>query len=266
MAAVHVIHIGDLDIAYRRDGSGPPLFILPGALDDGRWWERQLRDLSGDFTVVVWDAPGCGASDDPPVDWSLADFADCVGSLIDGIGLAPAHLLGLSFGGALAIEVFRRHRDAVRSLVLVSAYAGWVGSLGEDEARARVAAGERMVDMSAEELADAWLPTLVAGSAGRSDREWIERLVRDTRTRSAPTLAHALAVDLREVLPTIDVPTLVVHGTEDVRAPRSVADDLVAHIPGAEMAVIEGAGHLVNIDAAERLAIEVGTFLVRAGG
>ncbi len=257
------VRIGDLEVAYRRAGSGPPLLILPGALDDGRWWERQQRDLSGDFTVVVWDAPGCGASTDPPADWSLADFADCVGSLVDAIGLAPVHLLGLSFGGALAIEVVRRHPDAVQSLVLISAYAGWVGSLGPDEAGARVAVAEQMVEMTADDLVNTWLPTMVARSIGGDDHRWMERLVRDTRTRSAPTVARALAVDLRDVLPTIDVPTLVVHGTEDVRAPRSVPDDLLARIPGAEMVVIDGAGHLVNVDAPEQLAAELRTFLAR---
>ena len=256
-------HSGELDIAYRREGTGPPLVILPGALDDSRWWERQLRDLSGDFTVVVWDAPGCGASADPPTDWSLTDFADCVASLISAIGVAPVHLLGLSFGGALAIEVVRRHPDAVRSLLLVSAYAGWVGSLGPGEARARVAGAEQMPEMTADELVHAWLPTMVAPSVTEDRRRWMEHLVRDTRTGSAATVARALAVDLRDVLPTIDVPTLVVHGTDDLRAPRPVADELVARIPGAEMAIIDGAGHLVNVDAPGELATAVREFLSR---
>ncbi|HEX4775966.1 MAG TPA: alpha/beta fold hydrolase [Acidimicrobiia bacterium] len=257
------IRIGELAVAYRRAGSGPPLVILPGAMDDGRWWERQLRDLSVAFTVVVWDAPGCGASTDAPTDWSLADYADCVVALVHAIGLAPVHLLGLSFGGALAIEVFHRHPDAVRSLLLISAYAGWVGSLGPDEARRRVAVAERMPEMSTDDLVDASLPTMVSPSIGDDERQWAERLLRDARTESAPTVARALAVDLRDVLPTIDVPTLVVHGTHDVRAPRSVADELVARIPRAEMAVVDGAGHLVNVDAPERLANEVRAFLAR---
>lgn len=257
------IRIGELAVAYRRAGSGPPLVILPGAMDDGRWWERQLRDLSVAFTVVVWDAPGCGASTDAPTDWSLADYADCVVALVHAIGLAPVHLLGLSFGGALAIEVFHRHPDAVRSLLLISAYAGWVGSLGPDEARRRVAVAERMPEMSTDDLVDASLPTMVSPSIGDDERQWAEHLLRDARTESAPTVARALAVDLRDVLPTIDVPTLVVHGTHDVRAPRSVADELVARIPRAEMAVVDGAGHLVNVDAPERLANEVRAFLAR---
>ena len=207
-----------------------------------------------------------GVERSPGADWSLADFADCVGSLIGAIGLAPVHLLGLSFGGALAIEVAHRHPDAVRSLLLVSAYAGWDGSLGPDEAQARVAAGELMSEMTADEFAAAWLPTVITPSIGEDDRQWLEGLVRDTRTRSAPTVARALAVDLRDLLPTLDVPTLVVHGTEDVRAPLPVADDLVANIPRAEMAVIDGAGHLVNVDAPEQLATEVRAFLARHAG
>jgi pimeloyl-ACP methyl ester carboxylesterase len=260
------IHIGELEVGYRRAGFGPPLLILPGAMDDGRWWERQLHDLSDAFTVVVWDAPGCGASTDPPADWSLADFADCLVSLVDAIGLAPVHLLGLSFGGALAIEVFHRHPGAVRSLLLISAYAGWVGSLGPNEARERVIFGERMPEMSTDDLVNAWLPTLVAPSISEDDRQWAERLLRDARTLSAPTVARALAVDLLDVLPTIDVPTLVIHGAQDIRAPRLVADELVARIPEAEMALVDEAGHLVNIDAPEQLAIEVRAFLARHAG
>jgi pimeloyl-ACP methyl ester carboxylesterase len=257
------VRVGDVEVVFRRAGTGPPLMILPGATDDGRWWERQLRDLSGRNTVVVWDAPGCGASSDPPSDWSLADFADCAASFIEAIGVGPVHLLGLSFGGALAIEVFHRHPDTVRSLLLVSAYAGWLGSLGRVETEARVAMGERMPAMAADELVAAWLPTLARPSMTESARARIEQLLREARTQSAPTIARALAIDLRPVLPTVDVPTLVVHGSADVRAPRPVADDLVARIPGAELAVIDDAGHIVNIDAPEQLAAEVGAFLAR---
>jgi pimeloyl-ACP methyl ester carboxylesterase len=79
-------------------------------------------------------------------------------------------------------------------------------------------------------------------------------------------LARALAVDLRSVLPTVDIATLIVHGRNDVRAPKRVADELLACIPGAEMTVIEGAGHAVNLDAPDRLVGEVRAFLMRHEG
>jgi pimeloyl-ACP methyl ester carboxylesterase len=263
--AVESVRIGALEVAYRRAGAGSPLLILPGATDDGRWWERQLRDLSARNTVIVWDAPGCGASSDPPTDWTLADFADCAAALIEALDVGPVHLLGLSFGGALAIEVVHRYPEKIDSLILVSAYAGWLGSLGPEETAARVAMAVQMPAMAPEDLIAEWLPTLVRPSIDDADRARVEQLLREARTHIAPTLTRALAVDLRPVLPTITVPTLVVHGSEDVRAPRPVADDLVARIPGAELAVIEGAGHVVNIDAPEQLAASIAAFLARHG-
>ena len=208
---------------------------------------------------MVWDAPGCGGSSDLPGDWTLGDLADCAAAFIDALGLAPVHLLGLSFGGALAIEVFRRHSDAVRSLTLVSAYAGWIGSLGYDDARARVAAAERMAVMTDDEFVDGWLGIVTAPTSG-TERGRIEQFLRETRRRSAPTLSHAMFVDLRSVLPTIDVPTLVVHGRNDERAPWSVASELAVGIAHSEIVVLD-AGHLVNIDAPGQLAEVLRSFL-----
>jgi pimeloyl-ACP methyl ester carboxylesterase len=257
------LRIGDLDVAYRRAGSGPPLVILPGALDDGRWWLRQLADLSSSFTVVVWDAPGCGESDDPAADWTLGDFADCAARLVEALGLPPVHLLGLSFGSALAIEVYRRHPGIVRTLVLVSAYAGWAGSLPADEVEARVAGAARMVEMSADERVAAWLPTLFASALPPAIEAEAVELIGTARTAVAPTLARALAVDLRAVLPTITVPTLIVAGDRDVRSPPGVAADLRASIAGSDLVVVEGAGHLVNVEAPERFAAAVSEFCAR---
>ena len=76
-----------LDIAYERHGQGPPLVLLHGALSDSRFWRRQLEGLAGEFTVVAWDEPGAGQSSDPPADFTLADFADCLAELIETLGL-----------------------------------------------------------------------------------------------------------------------------------------------------------------------------------
>jgi pimeloyl-ACP methyl ester carboxylesterase len=85
-----------LDIAYERHGQGPPLVLLHGALSDSRFWRRQLEGLAGEFTVMAWDEPGAGRSSDPPTDFTLADYADCLAELIETLNLAPAHVAGLS--------------------------------------------------------------------------------------------------------------------------------------------------------------------------
>jgi pimeloyl-ACP methyl ester carboxylesterase len=81
------------------------------------------------FTVVAWDAPGFGRSSDPPETFRLPDYADCLAAFVDALGLELPHVLGLSFGGGLALELYRRKPALPRTLVLASAYAGWAGSL-----------------------------------------------------------------------------------------------------------------------------------------
>lgn len=119
------IDIGGLRIAFERKGEGVPLVLLHGGLSDSRMWRRQLDELSDEFKVVAWDAPGCGRSADPPETFRLPDFADCLAVFIEEIGLVKPHILGLSFGAGLALEFYHRYPTIPRSLILASAYAGW---------------------------------------------------------------------------------------------------------------------------------------------
>ncbi len=104
----HVL-VGELRIGYRKAGDGPPLVLLHGGLVDSRAWRDQLEDLSDEFMVVVWDAPGCGSSSDPPDTFRLADYAYFLAGLIEALGLHRPHVLGHSFGAGLALELFRSY-------------------------------------------------------------------------------------------------------------------------------------------------------------
>jgi pimeloyl-ACP methyl ester carboxylesterase len=75
---VEQIPVAGLRIAYERAGEGSPLVLLHGGLSDSREWRRQLDALSYEFTVVAWDAPGCGQSSDPPEEFRLPAYADCL--------------------------------------------------------------------------------------------------------------------------------------------------------------------------------------------
>jgi hypothetical protein len=94
----------DYDKAYSEY---PPLVLLHGAVSDSREWRRQLDELSDEFTVMAWDAPGCGRSSDPPETFNLPDYADCLAAFIEEIGLVRPQVLGLSFGSGLALELYR---------------------------------------------------------------------------------------------------------------------------------------------------------------
>ena len=129
-----VVGVDRRRIAYERAGDGPPLALLHGYVGDGSTtWRRQLDELSDEFTVVAWDAPGAGRSDDPPESIGLAGF-------IGRLGLERPAVAGLSFGGILALELCRRHPGIPGKLVLASAYAGWGGSLPAPTPRPRTSA------------------------------------------------------------------------------------------------------------------------------
>jgi pimeloyl-ACP methyl ester carboxylesterase len=260
------IDAGGIRIAFERRGTGPPLVLLHGILQDSRSWRGQLDALSDEFTVVAWDAPGCGQSSDPPETFRLPEYADCLAAFVDACALDRPHVLGLSLGGALALELFRRHPQVPGTLVLASAYAGWAGSLPADVVERRLAQALREADLSAEEFVPGWIPGLLTESAPVALVDEVEAMMSGFHPAGYRAMARGLAeADLRDVLPRIDVPTLLLYGDADRRSPLSVAEGLHAEIPASTLVVLPGVGHLANLEAPERFNAEVGHFLHQAG-
>ena len=222
--AIHHVEVEGHRLAYRERGSGPPLVLLHGWPLDSREWQRQLDALSDEFRVIAWDAPGAGRSSDPPATFRLADWADCLAAFLQALDLAPAHVGGLSFGGGLALELFRQHPEVVRSLILMSAYAGWGGSLPAEEVHRRVELTRR----------NTMLPS----------KQW--------------ALAEA---DLSDTLAEVDVPTLLLYGELDVRSPRSVWERIHGGIADSRLVVIPHVGHMVDMQVAERCNDEIRAFI-----
>ena len=148
---MEVVRANGLENAYERAGEGPPLVFVHGAAEDARIWRPQLAGLADEFTVIAWDEPGAGRSVDVPPDFGLPDYAHCLAALIDALDLGPAHVAGLSWGGTVALELYRHRPELVATLILVDTYAGWKGSLPEEEVRARVAGAHEMLAAPASE-------------------------------------------------------------------------------------------------------------------
>lgn len=237
-----------LEIAYDRVGDGPPLVFVHGAAEDARSWRPQLAALADEFTVVAWDEPGAGRSSDVPGDFGLADYADCLRALIVATALGPAHVCGLSWGGTVVLELYRRHPEQVATLILADTYAGWKGSLPEAEVRARVAGAEQMLAAGAEEF-DPTLPGLFAAEPAPEVAALLAQVAAEVRPQSLWTALSVMAeADQRDVLPRIAVPTLLIWGELDGRSPLSVARQFEAAIPRAQLVVIPGAGHVSNLE------------------
>jgi pimeloyl-ACP methyl ester carboxylesterase len=260
---METVEVDGLRIAYRRTGAGPALLFVHGGLGDSRDWRRQLEGLGDEFTVVAWDAPGCGGSDDPPETFRLPDYADCLAGVAAALGIGRPHVCGLSFGGGLALELYRRHPGLPRSLVLASAYAGWAGSLPPEVVRERLDQVMREAELPPERWVRGYLPGLFTEAAPRALLEEAEAIMLDARPAGMRAMALAFAeADLRDLLPGIRVPTLLLYGDVDRRSPQAaVAAELHRGIPGSRLVVMPGVGHAANMEAPDRFNAEVREFL-----
>ena len=254
--------VDGLRIAYERVGDGPALVLVHGYVGDGpTTWRPQLDALSDEFTVIAWDAPGAGQSSDPPDDFGIAGYADCLAGFIDVLGFASANIVGLSFGGALAIEFCRRHPRVPSSLILASAYAGWRGSLPADVAERRLQQAFTLSELSPDEFVDALLPTMFSAATSPALVSTFGAAIRAFHPVGFRAMARASAEDVRDALSSIEVPTLVVCGDADERAPLSVAEALHAAITRSTLVVLAGVGHVCNIEAPDAFNSAVRTFL-----
>jgi len=256
------IEVEGLRIGYQRAGEGPPLLLLHGFVGDSREWRRQIEDLSDEFTTVAWDAPGSGGSDDPPDTFRLADYADCLAGFIDTLRLGRLHVAGVSFGGALALELYRRHPALPMSLVLASAYAGWAGSLPAEIVEQRLHQTLLAADLPPDQFVRSMIPTMFSESPPAEPVEEFRQIMLEMHPDGFRTMARSLAeADLRDVLARIAVPTLLLYGDKDVRAPLTVAQDLHTKIPASRLVVMPGVGHMSSVEAAELFNTEVRGFL-----
>lgn len=260
--------VAGLRITYERAGHGPLLVLLHGFVGDSRGtWRRQVDDLSDEFTVVAWDAPGAGGSSDPPESFRMADYADCLAGFVDALGMGRPHVAGLSFGGALALELYRRHPAIPRTLVLAGGYAGWAGSLPSDVVEERLRLSLQAADLPPDQFVAAIIPTMFSESASPERVDEFAASMSEFHPAGFRAMAHSSAeADLRNVLGRIDVPTLLLSGDKDVRAPLSIAEDLHAAISTSELVVMQGIGHLSSVEASERFNTEVRAFLQKVQG
>jgi pimeloyl-ACP methyl ester carboxylesterase len=257
------IEVEGLDIAYERAGTGPPIALIHGGFGiSSSSWRPQLDGLSDEFTVIAWDAPGCGRSQDPPDSFTWADYARLLASFITALELERPHVLGLSFGSMMVLELYRQRPDLVRTLILAGAYAGWAGSLPPEAVTQRKEAVTRALDLTPAEWARQWSPSMFSPSAPAALVHEIEAMFAEFHPGGQRTLFNAASdVDLRDVLPTIAVPTLLLYGEMDSRSPLGVAGQLHESIADSQLVVIPGVGHVCNLEAPEAFNSAVRRFL-----
>lgn len=251
-----------LEIAYERAGSGPPVVLTHGFVGDGRsTWGSQIDALADEFTVVAWDAPGAGASADPPEGFGMDGYADCLAAFLRTLRIEPANLVGQSFGAALVLAAFHRHRGLASSLTLVSGYAGWLGSLGFAEAQQRLSRSLEVSQLPPDEFAAVMAPSMFSPSVKDEVITDFVDSVRAFRRGGFQAMARASFEDQSHVLPEVDVPMLLLFADHDVRARVPVGEAMHAAVPQSELVVLHGPGHISSVEAADQVTGELRRFL-----
>jgi pimeloyl-ACP methyl ester carboxylesterase len=245
---VGLVEVHGVEVAYDRAGSGDPIVLAHGGAVDARSWSFQ-KPLTDEFDLIAWDEPGNGRSGDLPAGWGLGDSAEALAGLITSLGLPRAHVGGLSWGGVVALEVYRRHPELVASLILIGTYAGWKGSLPAEEVAARVEGVGR--SLAHPEKGVAPFPGLFkADPPPPQIARIMNEMEADIRVDTVRALVTAVAeADLSGLLPAIEVPVLLIWGADDVRSPlETVGRQFERAIRGAQIVVIPDCGHLCSME------------------
>jgi pimeloyl-ACP methyl ester carboxylesterase len=264
---------GEIMLGTVERGDGPPVVLVHGFACGWRMWRSQLRALAPRYRVVAYDQRGHGRSSAPDDTAAYGEtiLADDLAALIRGLGLAPAHVVGLSLGGAVALQAAVRHPGLLASLTVADG-----GSGSDDPAAARRSAlawAERArtggIDAHvAAMLATPFVETYLA-HGGRRARRHIELLVRQ---HPAHGLSHVLlgAVAARvpfyergPALRALALPALVICGELD-RACRGPSAFLAETVPGAELWLLPDVGHMTCLEAPRAFNDAVLDFLERA--
>jgi pimeloyl-ACP methyl ester carboxylesterase len=251
-------------MSYEDSCDRVPVLWIHGYPLNSALWDLQVDGLADIARLITPDLRGHGVTESTAPPYSMQMFADDCARLLDHLAIAgPVVVGGLSMGGYVALEFWRRHRPRVAGLILAATRAGAdsdAGRTGRDEA-AGVAIAEGVPA-----IAEAMLPKLLAPTAYAAEPDLVE-FVRDMMLATATDgVVGALAAmrdrpDSTEDLTTIDVPTLIIHGAEDQLIPSSEAEAMQAKITGSELVLVPAAGHLPNLEQPEIFNDAVRDFL-----
>jgi pimeloyl-ACP methyl ester carboxylesterase len=258
---------GGLRLFYETDGKGEPLLLIPGLGDDHRLFDPLREAAKGQHRLILVDNRDAGVSDEASASYGTGEMAQDALAVVDLLGVARFHVLGVSMGGAIAQQVALQAPDRVASLVLVSTWGrtdaflrgvfeGWrlmVSRLTP----AQFLAAQAPWLLSPRFLASP-TPQLVALEKGMLERGWPRSIPAFERQVGA-CMSH----DVLGVLAMLQTPTLVLTGEDDILTPPRYSRALAAMLGRAELGLLTGVGHACLLESPRPFAERVLRFLAR---
>lgn len=246
------VKVDNVEIAYVSLGSGAPVVLIHGHPFDHTMWEPQIEALATSYQVIAPDLRGYGESKLPAKGpSSFADYALDVLQLMDALKIESFHIAGLSLGGQIIMEVYRQAPDRVRSLIFADTFAG----LDTPEAKAaRDEAATKMETEGMNAYADESIHKMIRAAHVTTQplvASHILKMMKGTNPLAAATAMRARgerADYLADVLPLIDIPTLIIVGRQDEFTPVEKAEEIHQNVQSSKLVIIEDAGHMPNLE------------------
>lgn len=251
-------------IAVDHCGAGPLVIFLHGIGGNRTNWHDQLPEFGRRFHAVSWDARGYGESEDYEGPLDFGDFANDLARVIRFCDARRVHLVGLSMGGLIALDFYGRYPAQVATLTLCDSLPGF-GHLNDDQRREFVRLRQQplLEGKEPKDIAPEVARTLIGKSARPGS---FERLVASMTALHKDSYLKTIAASVNyrrdPELEKVAVPTHVVVGDEDRLTPPAMSREMTRRIPGARLTLIQGAGHLSNIEQPEAFNREVLAFLM----
>ena len=247
----------DVDLHHVLEGpEGAPVLVMANSLGTTlRMWDEQAPALSDRFRLLRYNHRGHGGSAVPPGPYSIEDLGRDILALLDRLGIERFSWCGLSIGGMVGMWLASEMPERVERLVLCCTSA----QLGPRELwdeRIRVAREEGM-DALVDTVIERWFtPDFFSSNPEKVEKA--ARMLRETNPEGYAGCCAAIRdMDLRDRLPSIRTPTLVISGAADPATPPEHGELIGDSIPGAGFEVIPGASHLANIERPEAVTREI---------
>lgn len=238
------------EIAWYDEGSGSPVLLVMGLAYPAAAWFRQVPVLAEQHRVLTVDNRGAGGSAEAPgAPYTVEQMTDDCLAVLDAAGVDDAHVVGISMGGLMAQELGLSHPQRVRSLTLMASHPGIAHGVFPPEVHEFLAA---RAGMSAEERGEFSIPFNYHPATPRHliEEDWKAREAGTAGPEGYAAQGGTALWSGYDRLPTMSVPTQVVHGAQDRLLVPANGELLAAAIPDAKLVLVEGANHILTTDQA----------------
>jgi len=252
----------DIDLYYETIGQGQPILFIHGLGSSTRDWELQVAFFSNQYRTVTCDVRGHGKSGKPPGPYSIPQFAADMAGLIQALGIAPTHVVGISLGGMIALQLAVDAPDLVRSLVIVNAAPEFVVRTFQDRLQVwqrqlivRLLGMRRMAEVLSKRL-------FPKPEQADLRQVFVDRWAENDPRAYREAMQAIVGWSVTDRLSTVSCPTLVIAADQDY-TPVAVKEAYVAQMPRAELVVIEDSRHATPVERPDQFNETVAAFLSR---